>query len=235
MLNNLRQFPIIGSFVTLLLMLPCISQAGGLYLNEFGTPSMGVAGAGTHAVASDASTSFHNPAGMTRIKDNEFMGTGGLLYSTVKFDPGSDTPIPGGDGGDAGDPAPIPISRWHNLSGSPPTTSSMTAGRCSEPWAGKTGVHLKMSTFPPIKTKKSFRATGRIHGSSPPESITARWTDGCCRLGLLTTPARWTRMIARRICPWIGRFVTPRGLSISGAIVFPPGRSSSMPITVRPR
>jgi long-chain fatty acid transport protein len=44
---------------------------------------------------------------MTRIKGNELMGTGGFLYSTVKFDPDSDTPIPGGDGGDAGGPAPI--------------------------------------------------------------------------------------------------------------------------------
>jgi long-chain fatty acid transport protein len=68
---------------------------------------MGTAGAGTHAVASDASTSFHNPAGMTRIKGNELMGTGGLIYSTTKFDPDSDAPIAGGDGGDAGGPAPV--------------------------------------------------------------------------------------------------------------------------------
>ena len=81
--------------------------AGGLYINEFGTPSMGVAGAGANAVAADASTSFHNAAGMTRIKGNELMGTGGFLYSTVKFDPANDTPISGGDGGDAGGPAPI--------------------------------------------------------------------------------------------------------------------------------
>jgi long-chain fatty acid transport protein len=69
--KNLRYLPIVGSFLTMLLTLPCISQAGGLYLNEFGTPSMGVAGAGATAVASDASTSFHNPAGMTRIKGRE--------------------------------------------------------------------------------------------------------------------------------------------------------------------
>ena len=73
--KNLRYLPIVGSFLTMLLTLPCISQAGGLYLNEFGTPSMGVAGAGANAVASDASTSFHNPAGMTRIKGKELMGT----------------------------------------------------------------------------------------------------------------------------------------------------------------
>ena len=81
--------------------------AGGLYINEFGTPSMGTAGAGTNAVASDASTSFHNPAGMTRIKGKEVMGTGGLIYSTVKFDPDDNTPIAGNNGGDAGGPAPV--------------------------------------------------------------------------------------------------------------------------------
>jgi long-chain fatty acid transport protein len=91
----------------MLLMLPGIGRAGGLYLNEFGTPSMGVAGAGANAVASDASTSFHNPAGMTRINGKELMGTGGFLFSTIKFDPDNDTPIPGGDGGEAGGPAPI--------------------------------------------------------------------------------------------------------------------------------
>ncbi len=98
---------LVALFSILFLGLPCVSIAGGLYINEFGTPSMGVAGAGANAVASDASTSFHNAAGMTRIKGKELMGTGGLLYATVKFDPDSDTPISGGDGGDAGGPAPI--------------------------------------------------------------------------------------------------------------------------------
>jgi long-chain fatty acid transport protein len=81
--------------------------AGGLYINEFATPSMGVAGAGAQAVATDASTAWHNPAGMTRIEGRELMVGGGLIYSTVKFDPDPDTPIPGGDDGDAGGPAPL--------------------------------------------------------------------------------------------------------------------------------
>jgi hypothetical protein len=79
MLKNIRYLPIVSSFVTMLLMLPRISQSGGLYLNEFGTPSMAVAGAGAYVVASYASTSFHNAAGMRWIKGNEVMGTGGLL------------------------------------------------------------------------------------------------------------------------------------------------------------
>jgi len=48
-------------------------------LDEFGTLSMGVAGVGTYVVASDASTSFDNAAGMRWIKDIELMGTGRLL------------------------------------------------------------------------------------------------------------------------------------------------------------
>jgi long-chain fatty acid transport protein len=83
------------------------SWAGGLYISEFGTPSMGVASAGSQAVASDASTAFHNPAGMTRLDGKQLMLTGGALYSTVKFDRDADTPIDGGNGGDAGGSAPI--------------------------------------------------------------------------------------------------------------------------------
>ena len=45
------------------------SQAGGLYLTTYGTSSMGTASAGDGAIADDASTAFHNPAGMTRLDD----------------------------------------------------------------------------------------------------------------------------------------------------------------------
>ena len=78
-------------------------RAGGLYLQEFATPSMGVASAGAEAVCRDASTSWHNPAGMTRLEGNEFMLAGGLVKSNIEFDPDS----PGGDGGNAGGYAPL--------------------------------------------------------------------------------------------------------------------------------
>lgn len=96
-----------GIYVLMLLSLTLPTWAGGLYISEFGTPSMGVASAGAQAVASDASTAFHNPAGMTRIAGKELMLTGGALYSNVKFDPDSNTPIQGGNGGDAGGTAPM--------------------------------------------------------------------------------------------------------------------------------
>ncbi|MBW2430453.1 MAG: hypothetical protein JRF56_15955 [Deltaproteobacteria bacterium] len=46
----------------LILVIPCVTTAAGIYLNEFGTPSMGVAGAEANAVAGDACTSFSNKA-----------------------------------------------------------------------------------------------------------------------------------------------------------------------------
>jgi len=86
---------------------PVPSWAGGLYITEFGTPSNGVANAGAVAVAEDASTAWHNPAGLTHVSGSQFMGHGGLLIPNIKFDPDSDTPVSGGDGGQAGNLAPI--------------------------------------------------------------------------------------------------------------------------------
>jgi long-chain fatty acid transport protein len=83
------------------------AHAGGLYLQEFATPTMGTAGAGAGAAAENASTAFHNPAGMTRIEGREAMGAGGFAKGFTRFDPSSSTPIPGSDGGDAGGAGPL--------------------------------------------------------------------------------------------------------------------------------
>ena len=99
-------FLLIFTVILLLFLATKASLAGGLFLNEFGTPSMGTAGAGAQAWADDASTSFHNPAGLTRIDGREFMSTGGILNSRVKFDLAA-SPVSGGSGGDAGGWAPI--------------------------------------------------------------------------------------------------------------------------------
>ena len=77
------------------------AHAGGLYLNEFGTPVMGNAGAGSAAEASDASTSFHNPAGMTLLGQRQFMLSIGVGYADASFDTDSSL-VGGGDGGNAG-------------------------------------------------------------------------------------------------------------------------------------
>jgi len=83
------------------------SWAGGLYIQEFATPSLGTANAGAQAWADNASTAFFNPAGMTRLDGKELMLGGGLIYTDIKFDPAPDTPVAGGDGGNAGSLAPL--------------------------------------------------------------------------------------------------------------------------------
>ncbi|MCZ6592851.1 MAG: outer membrane protein transport protein, partial [Alphaproteobacteria bacterium] len=102
---------LVMSFLGLLLVAGGYSSAGagGLYLNEFATPSMGVAGAGQEAVANDASTSFafHNPAGMTRLEGHSLSLGAGLLQGDTKFDTDPDTPFAGGNGGDQAGLAPL--------------------------------------------------------------------------------------------------------------------------------
>ncbi len=70
-----RQFSAAASLVVALaaISLPGSSRAGGFYVNELGTPSMGTAGAGANARADDASTAFHGPAGMTRLGEHQLM------------------------------------------------------------------------------------------------------------------------------------------------------------------
>jgi long-chain fatty acid transport protein len=85
------------------------AAAGGLYLNEFATPSMGTAGAGQEAWANDASTNFafHNPAGMTRLRGHQLSLGAGLLVGNTKFDADDDTMFAGGNGGDQAGLAPL--------------------------------------------------------------------------------------------------------------------------------
>jgi long-chain fatty acid transport protein len=69
---------------------------------------MGTANAGSGAVANDSSIAWHNPAGMTRLSGTHAQGTAGLVIGNVKFDADSNTPVPGGDGGNAAiNPAPV--------------------------------------------------------------------------------------------------------------------------------
>ena len=89
------------------------AMTGGLYVNEFGTSSMGVAGAGANARADDASTAFHNPAGMTRLDDHQFMGGMAAGISEIRFNSDPDAPLPGGgDGGDQGGFFPVVGSQY---------------------------------------------------------------------------------------------------------------------------
>ena len=76
--------------------------AGGVWVYETATPDLGTASAGRAALAEDASTTFGNPAGMTRL------GGVNLLFGlqptiiTTEFDTGTGTTTSGGNGGNAG-------------------------------------------------------------------------------------------------------------------------------------
>jgi len=84
--------------------------AGGLYITEFGDPSMGASGAGSGALAADASTAFHNPAGIMSLDTakNHWLVSAEYIDPSLKFNKEPDTTvstgIQGGDGngGDAG-------------------------------------------------------------------------------------------------------------------------------------
>lgn len=73
--------------------------AGGVLLYEMGTPEVGLAAAGWAARAQDAATVATNPAGMTRLSQNELLIGAQLLYADVEFTPDSRSTSGGGDGG----------------------------------------------------------------------------------------------------------------------------------------
>jgi long-chain fatty acid transport protein len=75
---------------------------GGAYLTEISSAEVGLAGAGWAARAQDAGTLFSNPAGMTRIKENELYLGFQPMYFQLEFDPDSNTTVEGEDG-DASD------------------------------------------------------------------------------------------------------------------------------------
>ena len=79
--------------------------AGGLYITEFGQPSMGASGAGWSVLAEDASTGVANTAGVFWLEnDSEWMVTGIYVAPSMKFRAEAGTTVSGNDGGDAGVP-----------------------------------------------------------------------------------------------------------------------------------
>ena len=82
--------------------------AGGLWINEYGSPVMGRAGAGAQAGTDDASAAFFNPATMSRLEQSDFMGTLGYIVPTMEFDVDLAGEVNGfGNGGNAGEESPM--------------------------------------------------------------------------------------------------------------------------------
>jgi long-chain fatty acid transport protein len=100
---------------------PAGALASGFALSEHGASGLGLAYAGNAALATDPSTVFFNPAGMTRLPGRRLAVAGFLVRPSAEFrdsgstlvGPGAAGPIPaasGGDadGGDAGDLVGLP-------------------------------------------------------------------------------------------------------------------------------
>ena len=81
------------------LLAPSVSNAGGLFLTEFGTEDVALAGAGWAARAQDASTLFKNPAGMMLLDGNQFQGGLQALYLQSGGFSGTNVPWGGNGGG----------------------------------------------------------------------------------------------------------------------------------------
>jgi len=77
---------LIKPFVSIIfLALAGQAHAGGLYLYEMGTEDIGLANAGSAARAQDASVVATNPAGMTRLKADQFTVGAMALYGNFKY------------------------------------------------------------------------------------------------------------------------------------------------------
>ena len=83
-----------------------LAQAAGFALIEQNASGIGNAYAGQAAAATDASTIFFNPAGMTYLPDRQVVMAGHLIKPQAEFS-GTST-IGGGTGGDAGSLALVP-------------------------------------------------------------------------------------------------------------------------------
>lgn len=95
----LRKLTLAMATVVMILALATASEAGGLFLTEFGTEDVALAGAGWAARAQDASTLFKNPAGMSLLEGNQFQGgLQALYFQSGGFD-GTNTPYGGNGGG----------------------------------------------------------------------------------------------------------------------------------------
>ena len=84
------------------------SQAAGFYLTEFGTPaSLGTAGVANSTNTFSADTSWANPAAMTYLKDEQMLAGLQVILPKIEFSIDS-AGTTGGDGGNAGEIAPVP-------------------------------------------------------------------------------------------------------------------------------
>lgn len=99
-MTHILKTGIISLASSLLFASNAFSAAFTLY--EVAAPVMGTAGVGQAAFASDASTSFFNPAGMTQLKNSQVMVGGQAFFLNTHFETDDLNTLRGGNGNNAG-------------------------------------------------------------------------------------------------------------------------------------
>jgi long-chain fatty acid transport protein len=90
------------------------ATASGYAIKEQSASLLGTAFAGAGSSARDPSVLFFNPAGIGRLDGVRFTGSGSGIFARTEFNNDNSmlapfgVPIPGGDGGDAGEDAVVP-------------------------------------------------------------------------------------------------------------------------------
>jgi long-chain fatty acid transport protein len=114
MSKRYNSHPAIASlaFASVALVTAGVVNASGFALVEQSVKQVGSAISGGAASAEDASTIFFNPAGMTRLQGDELTLGAHDIIPSAKYSGDAttafDTPISGGNGGDAGGGVPVP-------------------------------------------------------------------------------------------------------------------------------
>lgn len=81
------------------LLFPLASMAGGISLYEAGQEGMGLANAGSAALATDPSVQMTNPAGLAELKGTQVNGNGQLILGDLGFARDSNNTFSGNEGG----------------------------------------------------------------------------------------------------------------------------------------
>lgn len=93
---------------SLAVSIPTAIQAAGFAIVEQNVSGLGNAYAGASSIATDASTVFFNPAGMTQLSGSDFSAALHTITPSAKFSNNNSDITTGGDGGDAGGTEIVP-------------------------------------------------------------------------------------------------------------------------------
>lgn len=144
-----------------------LAQGGGVAVYEVGTPNVGEAYAGQSAVASDASTTFLNPAGMTRLAGFQVLGGSQVDLLSTHFQTESSSTT-GGNGGNAGGAFLVPSiyatrSMGDRVSVGFSLNSPLGLGLAySDDWAGRYAVQRIRLSVIEASPSAAYRVNSRL-------------------------------------------------------------------------